>query len=107
MINLKRKLDQQSLQGNGSVVRGFTPSLPMTPLSQRIDNAENASDKSRSCISPLRTAANKNTSQKLETLGCLTDSHKSVLEEDLDLESNRPGSQAATTSKKIRRTVSR
>ena len=30
-------------------------------------------------ISPLRTAARKNTSQKLETLGWQTDSHRSEL----------------------------
>ena len=73
-------------------MRGFSPvppMTPMTPMSRTLYN-ENQSDNDGSCISPIRTAAHKNnTSQKLETLGCLTDSHRSKLEqEELELASS-------------------
>lgn len=59
IINLKKKLDKQSLQDNGSVIRGFTPSHPITPMSQTLEHhvRENTSENDRSLISPILTAA--------------------------------------------------
>ena len=114
ILNLKKKLDSISFKDDKFSLpeersKNISDKDRASPLlhDQTIkesgsENDLDQADVASCAITPIRTAAKKNTSEKLETLGCLTDSHQSdfcAVEEDLKLPSSRTTSVDATAAK--------